>query len=130
VSRTALTYGDRAIPRRFDGIDVTEPKAGFYRARLVSGGVRGGVRLFYGPPKDPITGEELDRSWRWQAEFDGEPVEFDRAWPVCAGEPITEAEYRRYCQRKTWAESNAPQSAYADRRKRLDPLDSATPLPF
>ena len=57
MSRAALSYTDRSPARRFDGVDVTTPVAGYYRARLVSGGVRGGVRLFYGPPKDPVTGE-------------------------------------------------------------------------
>jgi hypothetical protein len=131
MTRSPLSYAGRSRDaQRFDGIDVTTPVAGFYRARLVSGGVRGGVRLFYGPPKDPVTGEELDRSHRWQAEFDGEPVDFNRVWPVCAGEPISEEDYRRYCARKAWAEQHAPNSAYAERTRRIDPLAPETPMPF
>lgn len=131
MTRAALSYAKRSLePRRFEGIDVTEPVAGFYRARLVSGGVRGGVRLWFGPPNDPITGEELDRSHRWQAQFEGEYVDLDRVWPVCAGDPITEAEYREYCARAAWARENAPKSAFADRRKRHDPLSADTPIPF
>lgn len=111
-------------------LSVSEPEAGFFRYRLVSGGVRGGVRIWFGPPHDPVTGEEMDRSWRWQAEFDGEPVEFDRVWPACIGDPISEADYRAYCARKEWAQQNAPRSAYAERTRRVDPLSSDTPLPF
>ena len=43
------------------------PIPGFYRMRLRSGGQPVGVRVWFGPPADPVTGEELDRSWRWQA---------------------------------------------------------------
>lgn len=130
MTRAHLTYGANREARRFDGIDVTEPVAGFYRGKLVSGGVRGGIHLWYGPPHDPVTGEELDRSWRWQAHFDGEPVAFDRVWPQCAGDPITETEYRRYVARTRWAQEHAPTTAYAQRGMRLDPLDPATPLDF
>lgn len=130
MTRTALTYDDRSTHRRFEGIDVTQPAEGFYRTRLRAGAVRGGVRIWFGPPLDPVTGEELDRSPRFQAEFDGSYIEIDRVWPECAGDPISEAEYRRYCARKAWAEQHAPNSAYADRTRRLDPFDSQTPLPF
>lgn len=130
--RRYVSYTERhgSIAPVVGGIDVESPVAGFYRFRLVSGGVRGAVKIWRGPPADPVTGEELDRSWRWQALFDGEPIDFDRVWPACAGDPITEAEYEQCCARKRWAEQHAPESAYANRTKRLDPLSSETPLPF
>lgn len=128
--RASIIYSERTNARRFDGIDVTTPVAGYYRCRLVSGGVKGGVRLWHGPPHDPVTGEELDRSWRWQAEFDGEYIDLDRVWPGCAGDPITETEYRRYVSRRRWAESHAPETPYAQRNKRIDLLDPTTPLDF
>lgn len=132
MTRAHRSYTDRATgPVHVPGaVDVTTPVAGFFRFRLHGGAVRGGVRIWYGPPLDPVTGEELDRSWRWQAEFDGEPIPFDRVWPACAGEPITEQEYQRFVARKRWAEQHAPDSAYADRAKRHDPLSSSSPLPF
>ncbi|MDR2857260.1 MAG: hypothetical protein LBV50_05370 [Novosphingobium sp.] len=113
------------------GIDVTTPQAGFYRTRLTRGSVRVGVRLHHGPPLDPVTGEVLDRSWRWMADVNGEPfADFDRIWPACAGEPISEQEYRRYCARQDWARDQAPDSAYARPGRRLDPLSTTSPLPF
>lgn len=133
MSRKHIDYANapRATTRAAQGaVDVSAPVAGFYRARLRSGGIRGGVRLWYGPPHDPVTGEEMDRSWRWQAEFNGEFVEFDRVWPACAADPISEADYRHYCARRKWAEQHAPDSAYADSRKRHDPLAPEAPLPF
>lgn len=130
MSRAALDYGERRVAFAGIGQSVTRPVAGFYRHRLRSGAVRGGVRIWFGPPHDPDTGEEMDRSWRWQAHFDGQPVEFDEVWPDCTGEPITEAEYQRRVARAAWARQNAPRSAFADPRRRLDPLSSDTPLPF
>jgi hypothetical protein len=111
--------------------DVSKPEAGFFRVKLSSRSVAVGVRIHYGPPLDPVTGEELDRSWRWQAEVNGEPYgDFDRVWPACAGEPISEQRYREYCERQRWARENAPQSAYANPKRRYDPLSNQEPLPF
>ena len=131
MTRSAEPYAEMRRPAvRFTGSDVSQPVAGFYRYRLHGGAVRGGVRLWYGPPHDPVTGEVLDRSWRWQAEMDGEPVAFDRVWPGCAGEPVSEDVYRQFVARRKWAEQHAPGSAYAKPGQRYDPLSTATPLPF
>lgn len=131
MTRTHRDYSQRATQARtFDGIDVSTPREGYYRCRLVSGGVRGGVRIWYGPPADPLNGEILDRFWRWQAEFDGEYIDLDRVWPVCAGDPITEQQYHEYVGRRRWAQENAPNSAHAKRFGKNDPLSTETPLPF
>ena len=110
--------------------DVSQPVAGFFRFKPRSKAVVGGVRIWFGPPHDPVTGEEMDRSYRWQAEFDGDPVEFDDVWPGCTGEPITEREYREFVARREWARTNAPNSAFANPKRRYDPLSSNEPLPF
>lgn len=125
-------YGDRAIvPQAVAGaVDVSRPEEGCFRFRLRSGSVFGGVRIWYGAPLDPVTGEELDRSWRWQAQFNGEPIDFERVWPACAAERISEGEYHRFCRRQAWAREHAPRSAYADPKKRNDLLSPDTPLPF
>lgn len=112
------------------GQDVSQPVAGFFHFKLGGGSVAGGVRIWFGPPHDPVTGEELDRSWRWQAHFNGEPVDFDRVWPSCTGQPIAETDYNRLCARAEWARQHAPDSAFAERGRRYDPLDSRQPLPF
>lgn len=112
------------------GADVSTPVAGFYRHRLRSGSVIGGVRIWYGPPHDPDTGEVMDRGYRWQAEFDGDPVDFDQVWPGCTGSPISEAEYRALVARREWARKNAPDSSYAKVGRKIDPLSLAEPLPF
>lgn len=111
--------------------DVSRPVAGLFRTKLSSRSVAVGVRIHYGPPLDPVTGEELDRSWRWQAEVNGEPYgDFDRVWPACAGEPISEQRYREYCERQRWARENAPNSSHAEPGRPHDPLSTDTLLPF
>jgi hypothetical protein len=110
------------------GFDASTPVAGYYRFRLRGGAVWGVVKVWFGPPHDPHTGEELDRSHRWQAEFNGDPIEIEDVWPVCAKHPATERDYRVAAKRQTWAQEHAPKSAYADPRARLDPLSA--PLPF
>lgn len=131
MTRARRVYGEESSrPVQVAGaVDVTEPKAGFYRFRLRSGAVWGAVRIWHGPPLDPVTGEELDRSWRWQAEFNGEPIAFDTVWPVCAGDPVDEAHYRRCAARQDWARTHAPESAYADPARKRDPL-AVQPLRF
>lgn len=113
------------------GFDPDKPVAGFYRMRLGAGQLRVALRLWYGPPLDPVTGEELDRSWRWQAHTaDGELLEMERVWPACAKDRITEQDFKLRQRRTEWAQQAAPESAYADRRNKYDPLSVSTPLPF
>lgn len=132
MTRAQIDYTQATVqpPAVAGAVDVSKPAPGFFRHRPRGGSVIGGVKIFYGPPTDPVTGEEMDRSWRWQALFDGEPFDFDDVWPGCAGDPITEMQYRALCARREWARQNAPGSAYAQPGKRYDPLNSAEPLPF
>lgn len=87
-----------------------------------------GIRLWHGPPHDPVTGEELDRSWRWQAHANGELIDLDRVWPQCALNPISEAEYQQYCRMQQWARENVPDTAHADPRRKSNPLTDPLPL--
>lgn len=129
MSRDTIIYAHAALSAaRALGVDVSMPVAGFYQGKLRSGAVLVGIRLWFGPPRDPVTGEELDRSPRWQAEANGEYVEFDDVWPACARDPITEEQHQFYVQRQRWAERNAPTSSFANPRKRHDPLTSLLPF--
>lgn len=130
MSRAQVTYAEARAPSHAAGISIETPVAGFYRYRLGRDTVRGGVRIWFGPPSDPENGEEMDRFWRWQAEFDGEPIDFDRVWPACAKEMISEADYRAMINRRAWARQHAPDSAYAKIGGRHDPLSASAPLPF
>lgn len=120
MTRAARTYSDRAAHAPVAGaagVPAWPPVAGFYRYRLRSGGVAVGVRIWFGPPHDPLTGEEMDRSWRWQAEVNGRPIDLDRVWPTGAGEPIDAREYEHLSSLQTWGEQNAPHSPEANPNK-------------
>jgi hypothetical protein len=105
-----------------------QPVAGFYRFRFRSGAHPVGVRIWHGPPLDPMTGEEMDRSWRWQATANRRPVDLDRVWPRCAKEPIDEREHDYLAGVQDWAERHAPDSAQADPRRKINLLTSLLPF--
>lgn len=104
------------------GFDPDLPVQGFYRLRLRSGARFVGVRIWFGAPLDPVTGEEMDRSHRWQAQADGAYIEIDRVWPQCAADRIADTEYAYLLSLGQWAEQHAP--AVADPFQRVDPLTS------
>lgn len=131
MTREHLNYTEARAAAAFDGIDVTTPEAGFYKLKLSRDTVLRAVRIWHGQPADPVTGELLDRSWRWQAELDdGEMIDFDRCWPQCARDPISEAEWKRCKARTDWAREHAGDSAYAERGVKIDLLSRSHPLPF
>lgn len=105
-----------------------EPVAGFYRGKLRSKGALVGFRIWYGAPLDPLTGEEMDRSHRWQCLCNDEYVEIEDVWPYGAQLIITEREYNKFCQQQKWALQYAPDSALANPRRKSDPLTA--PLYF
>lgn len=132
IRRKGRAYGERRewnAPAGY-GLDVTTPVAGYYRMRLRSGAIKSAVRVWFGPPLDPVTGEVLDRSYRWQAMADGEYVDLDRVWPACAADPITLPDYDFMLKRREWAREHAPDSAYAHAGRKYDPLDPNEVLPF
>lgn len=124
MTRAHIDYRAGGDATGFTGHNPDVPEAGHYRMRMRSGGVWVGVRIWHGQPNDPVTGEPMDRALRFQAEINGAYAEIDRVWPRCAGDPITEAEYRHLCATQQWAQQNAPESALADPRRKLDPLTS------
>lgn len=123
MSRAALDYRERrSLDRDYAGFDPDKPVAGFYRGRLVRGGHPVGIRIWYGPPLDPDTGEELDRGWRWQATANGRYIDLERVWPKCADEPITEAEHDHLTRVQAWGEAHAPDSPQANPDRPVDLL--------
>lgn len=76
-----------------DAPRVDVPKPGFYRRRLAKGAPWSCIKIHHGIARDPVTGEELERSPHWCCWLNGEPVDVFTVWPECAGEPITGHEY-------------------------------------
>lgn len=122
-------------------VPVWPPVAGYYAIKLVKGGVRVPVRIWFGLPV--IDGEEQDRAPGWFVEVDGRtdkierddegyrcsvPLAVESVWPFCAKDPITESEYRFLVSHASWAREHAPDHAKASPRR---PVDwSAGRLPF
>jgi len=115
-------------------VPVWPPIAGHYAMKLARGGVRVPVRIWYGLAI--IDGETQDRAPGWFCEIDGRsdrwerdadtgyrcrvPLEIDRAWPYCGGEPITEAEYRFLVADAAHAREWRPDHPKAQPRKAVD----------
>lgn len=110
------------------GFDPDLPIAGLYKMRLRSGGMPVGIRIWFGQPKDPVTGELMDRSLRWQAEANGRAIDLDRAWPRCADQPIDAKEHAYLTSLQSWGEEQAPDSPQADPTRRVDFLTAPIPL--
>lgn len=109
-----------------DPISAEQPERGLYKIRLRGGGMWVPVLIWYGQPADPVTGELMDRSLRWQAKiYGGDYIELDRVWPACAKYPIDEAEAQYLKSLRQWGADNG-HAAMADPTKKLDPL--ATPV--
>jgi hypothetical protein len=121
-----VTRRGKPSPRQGPAFDPDVPVAGFYRARLRRDGPFAALRFWIGPPLDPETGEELDRSPRWQCRMNGdELVEVSRFWPSCARDPISREEHDRLCQLYRTLDERSP---FYDPRRRIDRLTA--PLPF
>lgn len=133
MTRDATPYAqprDFTAPANYGAVSDT-PVAGWYLIRLGAGQIATAIQIWHGQPREPWTGELMDRSLRWQARTaEGEMLEIDEVWPRCAKRPISEAEFNSRKKRHQWATQAAPNSAYADRRRRYDPLSPETPLPF
>lgn len=91
MARKEFTQDQRNFKSTAPRADV--PVVGFYRRRLVKGGPWVAVRIWFGPPRDPVTDELLDRSPRFQALRSGLEVDIWAVWPECSGEPLTETDY-------------------------------------
>lgn len=106
--------------------DISTPTPGLYKMRLLKRdklGNRGPwvpVKIEFRPPKDPVTGELLDRSPSFHALLGDEEVPIEKVWPWCAGEPIGEAEYEWRIALKQWATNHAPAEPEANPNKTVD----------
>jgi hypothetical protein len=130
MSRSSTPYASGAAWKAPEGYGYAAdvPVEGYYKTRLRAGGIFVGIRIWFGPPLDPVTGEEMDRSHRWQAQANGRYIDLERVWPSCARQTCTEAEYRYLTSLQDWGEANAPNSPQA---KPTTPVDLLTaPLPL
>lgn len=97
-----------------------DPQAGFYRTRLVRGGIFVGVRVWMHQEIDPETGELCDDE-RLRAEINGIEVEdVAESWSRFCDQPITEDEFDYLEQRRVWSLYYAPDDPAANPRRAVD----------
>jgi hypothetical protein len=112
--------------KRGPSFDPDVPVAGFYRTRLVKDGPPVALRIWFGNPRDPSTGDEMDRAPQWFATMNGtQVVEAARFWPGCAADPISFGDYLHICRRSATLD---PADPYFDPTKPID--KSIAPPPF
>ena len=105
-------------------------KPGCYKRALVKGGELVPCMITYGPPRDPVTKEVLDRSPRWTAyecgRFVAEAFTLtgDDAVRILEiahkGIPISTADYRLLLEQQAWDKANDPTAPLANERQRVD----------
>ena len=116
----------RSTGKSGPSFDPDTPVAGCYRTRFVKGGPPVALRIYYGLPLDPETGEEMDRSPRWLAQINGGRVDdAARFWPQCAADPISFADYLHISRRSATLDRDDP---YFDPWRPVD--RSKAPTPF
>ena len=96
------------------------PIAGFYRVKLVRKGPWIAARIWRGFPRDPETGETLERGWIWRGEIDGREVDVWRLWPSCAADGIDEREWRYLEALRAYALMSDPTMPEANPREPVD----------
>lgn len=114
---------------------LSRPMPGLYKCRMVRGGPLCAAAIEYAPPRDPETGEPLERSWYWTALVNGEVVSApevqpsDTVWAIHEhGEFIDQETYDLMVAQAAWDRQHAPGAPLANPRKRIDLL--STDLPF
>lgn len=97
---------------------TSEPQCGFFQRRFVRGGVFVPVAIFIEQETD-ATGE-LSTDERLVCLVNGKPADPESEWTYCAGNPITEQEYRFLIERHKWAKENAPADPFAAPSRKID----------
>jgi hypothetical protein len=99
-----------------------EPQVGWYKRKLVSGGIHVPARIWIDQPVDDdgllIANEILC------CEVNGEICNPFDAWPWIWNQPISEAEFNYMTAQREWAKEHWPSDPAANPRQRLSALTS------
>jgi len=118
---------------------IAEPRPGFFRLRLVAGGVYVPCRLFR-PCRCTVTGGDTQAEHPWTAACDRHPplmAEIGAAPPsadlgdverVWTAEPVAETEWRRLHLVAAWAREHAPDAPEAAPARPVDRLTARIPF--
>lgn len=104
----AYDHWRRACAKERPPVDLNTLQAGFYRRRMVKGGVFVPVEIRLIQVIDPETGELLEDE-RFEAIVDGSQVRnILKTWEYCCAHPISRDEYDFMCRDAEWCRQNAP----------------------
>jgi hypothetical protein len=102
---------------------IDQPREGYYRTRLIRGGIFVGVR-FYRDAEGYLRVEVDGRSHRIVKQDDApdqivllDPLDI---WPWCCGQEITEREFHFLARRREWAHEHAPDHPAANPTQPID----------
>ncbi len=129
MSRAALDYSLRRVfrvePAGLEDNPALGLIAGLYRIRR---GVWRPIAVWYGAPLDPDSGEELDRSPRWQVLYCGRLLwDHSLVWPACWANPIDRDEYIYLIERMNYAREHDPRDPFGKPSSRIDLLNCSVP---
>lgn len=96
-----------------------EPQPGYFKRKLVKGGVFVPARIWMFQEIDGETGELLSDELL-QCEVNGSKADPEDAWTWICANPISLAEFNYLTARISHAEQNEPQDPFADTRKAID----------
>jgi hypothetical protein len=99
----------------------SEPHCGFFWRRMVRGGPKVPVAIWILQDIDEETGELLSDE-RMLCAVGGKEANADDQWTHCAGNPISEAEYRYLAAEAEWSREYKPSNPSAQPHKKIDPL--------
>ncbi len=105
-------YGDEIVT-------TEEPQPGWFKRRLVKGGVFVPARIWIDGETDPDTGELLSDE-RLRCEVNGRSADPHEEWQWLAGAPISEAEFRYLTAVAAHAGWHQPDQPQANPRRPID----------
>ena len=117
----AGVYGDEAA------MHPDDPQCGFFKRRLVRGGVYVPARIWLVSETDIGTGELLSDEIL-QCEVDGQRADPLDQWSYLASNPITEAEFNYMTALREHAVRHEPDHPMSNPRKAVDWLRAPLPI--
>jgi hypothetical protein len=106
-------YGDRP------DLDGEKPECGWFKTRVIRGGLFIPARIWMYQHVCPSTGELLDDEVL-QCEVDGKYRDPAEEWPWLMARPISKAEYKYMVARQEWTKAYAPDDPAARPRQPVD----------
>jgi hypothetical protein len=115
----ALLAWHAAALRGLSPVNDGTPRCGWYKRRLVRGGVFIPARIWMAQDICPETGELLcDEVLR--CEVNGTPADPEDAWSWISANPVTEQEFRYLAARIAFAIQNEPDDPFAAPTRPID----------